>query len=134
MIVEKSESLPIHSEPDVVLVRHQVRVHALELNLGAVDQTKIVTAASEIARNTLTYGKGGIALIEIVRMSLRRGLRLQFVDKGPGIADIEQALTNGFTTGKSLGMGLGGAKRLVNEFSIVSELGKGTHVTLIRWK
>ena len=134
MTVEKSESARIATEQDVVLVRQLVRARALELGLGTVDQTKIVTAASEIARNTLVYGKGGTALVETVRHGLRAGLRLQFEDQGPGIADITQALTDGFTTGKSLGMGLGGAKRLVNEFYIVSEPGRGTHVTLIRWK
>ena len=134
MIIEKSETFEIQSEPDVVRVRQAVRSWAVSLNFGAVDQTKIVTAASEIARNTLVYGLGGTATLEIVENQSRKGLRLHFVDAGPGIASIEQALTDGFTTGGSLGLGLGGAKRLVNEFYIESQPGKGTHVTLIRWK
>ncbi len=134
MIVEKSEIYGIHSEQDVVLVRQAVRAWALELGLGVVDQTKIVTAASEIARNTLVYGKGGQATLQLVSRDFRKGLRLQFEDNGPGIPNIEQALTNGYTTGGSLGLGLGGSKRLVNEFYIESRVGEGTHVTLIRWK
>lgn len=134
MIIEKSESFGIQSEPDVVRVRQAVRAWAISLNFGAVDQTKIVTAASEIARNTLVYGKGGTATLEVVSDNLRKGLRLHFDDQGPGIPDVEQALTNGFTTGGSLGLGFGGAKRLVNEFYVSTTVGEGTRVTLIRWK
>jgi serine/threonine-protein kinase RsbT len=134
MNVEKSERLGIHSEPDVVQVRQKVRAWAIELSFGAVDQTKIVTAASEIARNTLVYGKGGSVTIQRVSKNLRTGICLIFEDNGPGIADIDQALTDGFSTGRSMGLGLGGAKRLVNEFDVESESGKGTRVTLIRWK
>lgn len=134
MTIEKSETLLIQSEPDVVLVRQAVRTWSVELQFGSVDQTKIVTAASEIARNTLVYGGGGTATLEMIRENLRRGLRVCFADEGPGIPDIERALTSGFTTGGSLGLGLGGAKRLVNEFYIESKLGEGTRVTLVRWK
>jgi serine/threonine-protein kinase RsbT len=134
MTVEKSETLNIRTEPDVVLVRQAVRAWAVELAFGPVDQTKIVTAASEIARNTLVYGNGGTVTLEIVNNNLRRGLHLCFADQGPGIADVEQALTNGFTTGGSMGLGFGGAKRLVNEFYVETKLGEGTRVTLIRWK
>lgn len=134
MTVEKSETLVIQSEPDVVLVRQAVRAWATALGFGAVDQTKIVTAASEITRNTLVYGRGGTATLEVVARQMRQGLRLIFDDHGPGIADMGQALRDGFTTGNSLGLGLGGAKRLVNEFYIESTVGEGTRVTLIRWK
>lgn len=134
MTIEKSETLPIKTEQDVVVVRQAVRVWASELQFGSVDQTKIVTASSEIARNTFVYGGGGSATLEIVTDNLRQGLRLRFEDKGPGIADIEQALTSGFSTGGSLGLGFGGAKRLVNEFYVESQVGEGTRVTLIRWK
>ncbi|MBC8138992.1 MAG: anti-sigma regulatory factor [Fibrella sp.] len=134
MTVEKSETLPIRSEQDVVLVRQAVRAWASELVFGSVDQTKIVTASSEIARNTLVYGGGGTATLEVVTNDFRKGLRLCFEDQGPGIADIEQALTNGYSTGGSLGLGFGGAKRLVNEFYVETKLGEGTRVTLIRWK
>ena len=102
--------------------------------MSLVDQTKIVTAASELARNTLDYGGGGEVRLEIVEQGGRRGVRLTFEDKGPGIADIEQALKDGFTTGKGLGLGLGGAKRLCNEFSIDSKPAIGTKVTIARWK
>ncbi|MBC7807239.1 MAG: anti-sigma regulatory factor [Akkermansiaceae bacterium] len=135
MTIEKSQALVIQTEQDVVLVRQAVRVWATELQFGSVDQTKIVTASSEIARNTLVYGNGGTATLEIVVAdSLRKGLRLHFEDKGPGIASVEQALTNGYSTGGSMGLGFGGAKRLVNEFYVETKLGEGTRVTLIRWK
>ncbi len=134
MTVEKSETLPIQSEQDVVLVRQAVRAWATELAFGSVDQTRIVTASSEIARNTLVYGGGGSATLEIVTDNLRKGLRLRFEDRGPGIASVDQALTNGYSTGGSLGLGFGGAKRLVNEFYVETKIGEGTRVTLIRWK
>ncbi|CAH2604326.1 Serine/threonine-protein kinase RsbT [Rhodovastum atsumiense] len=128
------ESLPIRSSDDVVRIRQAVRLHAVQAGLGLVDQTKIITAASEIARNTLDYGGGGSVLIETLSDGPRRGVRLTFEDQGPGIPDIEQALTDGFTTGGGLGLGLGGARRLCNEFHIVSRSGEGTRVTLARWK
>ncbi|MCJ2050093.1 anti-sigma regulatory factor [Methylobacterium sp. J-070] len=132
--VTKAETLPIRSGDDVVRVRQRVRALAIEIGLGLVDQTKIVTAASELARNTLDYGGGGDMRAEIVLAGMRKGLRLTFEDQGPGIADIEQALTDHYTSGGGLGLGLGGAKRLSNEFHIESTPGAGTRVTIARWK
>jgi serine/threonine-protein kinase RsbT len=126
--------MSIQSSADVVLVRQAVRQLAVELRFSLIDQTKIVTAASELARNTLDYGGGGMVKLEALQEGIRRGLRLTFEDKGPGIPDIELALKDGFTTGGGLGMGLSGTKRLVNEFNIVSEVGKGTCVTITKWK
>lgn len=130
----KREVQPIQSSSDVVLARQKVRHWATELRFTLVDQTKLVTAASELARNTLDHGRGGHMLVEMVEDSPKTGLRLTFEDKGPGIADINQALRDGFTTGNGMGLGLGGSKRLVNEFQIESEPGKGTRITVIRWK
>jgi serine/threonine-protein kinase RsbT len=130
----RREMHEIRSSDDVVRVRQQVRACAMEAGLSLVDQTKIITAASELARNTLDYGGGGSAVIELVREDLRTGVRLIFEDSGPGIADIERAMQDGFTTGSGLGLGLGGAKRLSNEFSIYSEPGEGTRITIARWK
>jgi serine/threonine-protein kinase RsbT len=127
-------TVAIQSGEDVVRVRQEVRRFAIEAGLGLVDQTKIVTAASELARNTLDYGKGGQAMIEIVQAGARRGVKIVFEDNGPGIPDIEQALKDGFTTGKGMGLGLGGARRLCNEFAIESAPGKGTRITVARWK
>src|SRR5277367_4377960 len=129
-----SESLAVETSEDIVKVRQAVRKKAVELGFGLVDQTKLVTAASELARNTLDYGGGGE--VEITRLSEppRRGVRLVFSDKGPGIADIELALKDGFTSGGGLGLGLSGAKRLSNEFSIESKVGEGTQVTIARWR
>jgi serine/threonine-protein kinase RsbT len=134
MPTTKIERLDIKVSDDVVRVRQLSRTFALEVGLSLVDQTKIVTAASELARNTLDYGGGGSVVVEIVEQAGRRGLRLTFDDKGPGIADIEQALKDGFTSGKGMGLGLGGAKRLCNEFSIASKPGEGTKVSIARWK
>jgi serine/threonine-protein kinase RsbT len=106
----------------------------VELRFSLVDQTKIVTAASELARNTLDYGGGGTVKLEVLQDGIRQGLQLMFEDKGPGIPDIELALKDGFTTGNGLGMGLSGTKRLVNEFKIVSQVGEGTCVTITKWK
>jgi serine/threonine-protein kinase RsbT len=130
----RTERLDIRSSDDVVRVRQLARTMALEAGLGLVDQTKIITAASELARNTLDYGGGGFVLAELVEAIGRRGLRLTFEDKGPGIPDIDAALKDGFTTGKGMGLGLGGAKRLSNEFSIRSRHGEGTKVVITRWK
>jgi serine/threonine-protein kinase RsbT len=132
--MQKSETMTIQSSADVVLVRQSVRQFAVELGFGLVDQTKIVTAASELARNTLDYGGGGSVMLETIQENGRRGLRLTFEDQGPGIPDIEMALKDGFTTGGGLGMGLGGAKRLSNEFEITSVVGEGTQVRIVRWK
>lgn len=127
-------TLPIRSGEDVVRVRQEVRRLAIEAGLGLVDQTKIVTAASEIARNTLDYGKGGHAVMDIVQNGGRRGVRIVFEDNGPGIPDIDLALKDGYTSGKGMGLGLGGARRLCNEFILVSTPGKGTSVTIARWR
>jgi serine/threonine-protein kinase RsbT len=134
MPTTKTEQIEIRISDDVVRVRQLTRTFAVEVGLGLVDQTKIVTASSEIARNTLDYGGGGQVTAEIVDQGGRRGVRLTFDDKGPGIADIEQALKDGFTSGKGMGLGLGGAKRLSNEFSIASKPGEGTKVVIARWK
>lgn len=134
MIVVRDDTFPIRASDDVVRVRQEVRARAVDAGFGLVDQTKVVTAASELARNTLDYGGGGTVRIELVENGPRRGLRLSFEDKGPGIPDIELALRNGYTTGGGLGLGLGGAKRLSNEFEIHSALGEGTRVTVVRWK
>jgi len=134
LAVEKSSELGLGSQDDVVLVRQAVRSAAVEIGLNLIDQTKVVTAASELARNTVVHGGGGVARIEIVRESMRRGIRLTFEDKGPGIRDIERAMQDGFTTGSGLGLGLGGAKRLCNDFQLESRPGEGTRVTITRWK
>ncbi len=134
MTAENPRELPLTTQDDVVVVRQAVRARAVEIGLGLVDQTKIVTAASELARNTVVHGKGGIALIETVADTTRRGVRLTFADQGPGIPNLEQAMRDGFTTGAGLGLGLGGAKRLSSEFAIQSAPGQGTRVTIVRWK
>ena len=130
----KSERLPIRASEDVVAVRQQVRKAAQDIGLSLVDQTKVVTAASEIARNTLIHGGGGWGTVEVIEANARRGLRAIFEDQGPGIQDIDRALQDGFTTAGGLGLGLGGAKRLSNEFEIESRPGHGTKITLVRWK
>jgi serine/threonine-protein kinase RsbT len=130
----KRETVPIRTSSDVVLARQKVREWALELKFSIVDQTKIVTAASELARNTLEHGKGGKINLEVVEDISRRGLKLVFEDEGPGIHDLTAALRDGFTTSGGMGLGLGGSRRLVNDFAIESEPGKGTKVTVVRWK
>jgi len=132
--VLKSESLPIRTSEDVVVVRQAVRIQAVSLGFGLVDQTKLVTASSELARNTLEYGGGGAAQLEVIQNDQRAGLRIVFEDQGPGIANIEQALADGYTTAGGLGLGLGGAKRLSHEFEISSKPGAGTRVSILRWK
>jgi len=134
MQVASSESFEIRSSEDVVIVRQAVRRHAVALGFNLIDQTKIVTAASELARNTLLHGGGGSAAVETVRKGVSAGLKLIFVDEGPGIADIDLAMKDGYTSKGGMGLGLGGAKRLSNEFEIESEPGKGTRVAIIRWK
>ena len=124
----------IRGDPDVVRVRQAVRAHALALRFSLVDQTKLVTAASELARNTLEHGGGGTFRMEALEAPPRRGLRLVFEDQGPGIPNVELALRDGYTTGGGLGLGLGGSKRLVNEFEIDTAPGRGTRVTVIRWR
>src|SRR5689334_25439736 len=134
MAVTKSEIVPVRTEHDIVLARQQVRKLAQELAFGLVDQTKMVTAASELARNTVIYGGGGEMRWEVLGDGSRRGLRLHFIDQGPGIPDLGQALTDGWTSGSGMGLGLSGAKRLVNEFEIETAPGRGTRVTVTRWK
>lgn len=131
---KEASLLQIRTSDDVVRVRQEVRSKAVAVGLGLVDQTKIVTAASELARNALDYGGGGTLSISLINDGIRRGLRLVVEDKGPGIADIQQALKDGFTTGHGLGLGLSGAKRLSNEFGIESTVGVGTRITIARWK
>jgi len=130
----KTETLRLRTDEDVVRVRQVVRAWMVEQSFGLVAQTKMVTATSELARNTVTYGGGGSAQLELLDQSGRAGLSVTFEDQGPGIADIDLALQDGFTTGNGLGLGLGGAKRLVSEFEIWSELGKGTRVSITLWK
>ena len=127
------ETLPVREDADIVRVRQLVRVRAAELGFGVLDQTRLMTAASELGRNTLIHGGGGTMLLESLVKDQRRGVRLTFEDKGPGIADINQAMTDGYTTRGGLGLGLPGSKRLVNEFEIVSRVGEGTRVTATRW-
>ena len=134
MPVIKSDVLPLRTEQDIVLARQMVRKLTLELKFSLVDQTKMVTAASELARNTVTYGGGGTMQWENVLDGGRKGLRLKFEDKGPGIPNLELAMKDGWTSGNGLGMGLSGAKRLVNDFEIASKVGEGTRVAITRWK
>jgi serine/threonine-protein kinase RsbT len=134
MIVVKSSTVPVTNESDVVKVRQAVRALAVEIKLSLVDQTKVVTAASELGRNLLIYGGGGEVLLDIVREGVRQGLRAAFIDHGPGIPDIEQALKDGYTSGSGMGLGLGGAKRLVNDFELISNAAEGTRVTITKWR
>ncbi|HEX3885484.1 MAG TPA: ATP-binding protein [Stellaceae bacterium] len=134
MPVESSEDMPVASSDDVVRVRQVVRGKAVAAGFSLVDQTKLITAASEIARNTVDYGGGGTLTLETLREGARRGVRLIFVDQGPGIADLDQAMTDGYTSGSGLGLGLSGAKRLCNEFAVKTAVGEGTIVTLARWR
>ena len=130
----KSEAFPVMSSADVVKVRQVVRQWAGDLKFSLVEQTKLVTATSELARNALEHGGGGTMLAEVLEDGARKGIKLVFDDKGPGIADIELALRDGYTTGGGMGLGLSGSKRLVSDFQIKSEPGRGTTVTIIRWK
>ncbi len=134
MTVLKREQFPLQTSSDVVSARQRVRQMAIELRFSLVDQTKLVTAASELARNALDHGRGGQMSIEVVNGMSKTGLKLTFEDNGPGIPDIDMALKDGFTTGSGMGLGLGGSRRLVNEFAIESEVGKGTRITVVRWK
>lgn len=127
-------SLPIRSEEDIVATRQKVRALAQQLKFSLVDQTKMVTAASELSRNTLVHGGGGRMRWEVLEQGLRRGLRLHFEDEGPGIADVELALRDGWTSGGGMGLGLPGSKRLVHEFDLKSAPGQGTTVSITRWK
>lgn len=131
--VSDTDTLPIRSGDDVVRLRQLVRNRAQEIRLSLVDQTKLVTAASELARNTLVHGGSGSAVVETVEKAGRRGVRAAFVDSGPGIPDLDLAMTAGWTSGGGLGLGLSGAKRLVDEFDIDTEVGRGTSVTVVKW-
>jgi len=134
MAVLRDETRPIQSSQDVVAARQLTREWAVSMGFSLVDQTKIVTAASELARNAVLYGGGGSMKLEALNDGDRRGLRLTFEDQGPGIENVEQAMKDGFSTGTGLGLGLGGAKRLSNEFEIASRPGEGTRITITRWK
>jgi serine/threonine-protein kinase RsbT len=134
MAVTRRESYELAREEQIVRARQQVRKWAAEVGLSLVEQTKFVTAASELARNTIIHGGGGSVELELLDNGNKRGLRLTFADEGPGIADIQLALRDGYTTGNGLGLGLGGAKRLVSEFEIESRPGQGTRITITRWK
>lgn len=129
-----TETIPIKSAPDVVVTRQKVRAATIAQGFSLIEQTKVITAASELARNTLDYGRGGEVLIECLESAGRKGVRLSFIDQGPGIENMDLALTDGYTTGGGLGMGLTGARRLMNEFEIDSKVGEGTRVTVTKWK
>lgn len=133
-MVVKAAQYVLRTDVDIIAARKGVSEWAREIALSILDRTKVVTAASELARNTVVYGRGGMMSLEIIRDAGREGLRLIFMDHGPGIADIAQALGDGYSTGGSLGMGLPGARRLVNEFAVTSTVGEGTCVTAVRWK
>lgn len=133
-MAESAVTLPLHGSGDLVRMRQAVREHAVRQGLSLVDQTKLVTAASELGRNAIDYGGGGEVTIIALESGARRGVRLVVSDQGPGIADIELAMRDGYSTGSGLGLGLGGAKRLCNEFSIDSKPGAGTRVTVARWR
>jgi serine/threonine-protein kinase RsbT len=134
MRVLNCEELPLRTAEDIVIVRQAVRKKAIALGFGLVDQTKFVTAASELARNTLDYGGGGTARLELVQNQFKNGIRVVFEDTGPGIPDIDLAMTEGYTSGNGMGLGLSGAKRLSHEFEIWSQPGEGTRVSILRWK
>jgi len=134
MDVTKTETLPLEQEQDIVMARAAVRKLTQELKFSLVDQTKMVTAASEIARNTLIHGGGGLMTWEVLADGIKNGLRLIFEDKGQGIPNMDLAMMDGWTSGSGLGMGLSGTKRLVNEFDIESQVGVGTRVTIARWR
>lgn len=134
MATTRREILSVTASDAVVMVRHAVREFAVEARLSLVDQTKLVTAASELARNMVVYGGGGEVTLEHLEIDGRAGVRVTFEDRGPGIADIEQAMRDGFTSGGGLGLGLGGSKRLVQDFDLRSEVGKGTTIAIARWK
>lgn len=127
------DTMSVEREQDVVPFRNRVKEYAVKIRMGLVNQTKLITAASELVRNMLRYAEKGTVLIEVISRGRDSGIRLTFEDRGPGIADIGQALKDGYSTGKSLGLGLPGARRLVNEFDIQSEVGKGTKVTIVKW-
>ncbi|HEY5750628.1 MAG TPA: anti-sigma regulatory factor [Chryseolinea sp.] len=134
MVTLNKETMSVVRETDVIPFRNRIKEMAIKIGMGLVNQTKLITAASELARNMLKYAKGGKVFIEVISKGRENGIRLVFKDEGPGIPDITMAMKDGFSTGKSLGLGLPGTKRLVSEFHIESEMGKGTTVTVIKWK
>jgi serine/threonine-protein kinase RsbT len=134
MVVLNKEVMNIIREVDVIPFRNRLKEYGVKIGMSLLNQTKVMTAASELARNMLKYAGGGKVLIEIVNKGKDNGMRLTFIDEGPGIKDIRLAMQDGYSSGKSLGLGLPGTKRLVSEFDIVSEVGKGTKVTIIKWK
>jgi serine/threonine-protein kinase RsbT len=134
MTALKTETFPVQSDSDIVLVRQRVRAWAVDMQFSLVDQTKLVTAASELARNTVEHGRGGELHMDVVMYGVKKGLRLTFVDRGPGIPDVQMALKDGFSTGGGMGLGLSGSRRLVHDFEIQSKPGDGTRVTVTRWK
>lgn len=135
MVILNKETIKIETEQDAVFLRKRVTEYAAKIKMGLVNQTKLLTAASELVRNMLRYAGKGQVLCEVISVSvLQTGIRLTFIDKGPGIKNVEEAMKDGFSTGKSLGVGLPGAKRLVNEFEIKSQVGKGTNVSILKWK
>jgi serine/threonine-protein kinase RsbT len=134
MPAPNGEVLAIRTSTDVVMVRQSVRALAAQIGFSLVDQTKIVTAASELARNALEHGGGGSAKVEVVTQGIRKGIRMIFEDKGPGIPDVKLAMTDGYTTGSGMGLGLSGSKRLVSELNVVTKVGEGTSVTATKWK
>ena len=134
MITRRREVLQLRGDNDVVRARQAVRAMCAEAGFTLVDQTKMVTAASELARNTIIHGRGGTAILESLEDGQRKGVRISFEDQGPGIPDIAQALRDGYTSGNGMGLGLGGSRRLVNEFDITSVVGEGTRVVAVRWR
>lgn len=134
MMVLRNDLLPLRVPSDVVTIRQLVRSRAIELGFSLVEQTKVVTAASELARNTLNHGGGGNARVELLVDGARKGLRMTFEDRGSGIADVARALQDGYSTSSGLGLGLGGARRLMGEFDIQSKPGEGTRVSAVRWR
>src|SRR3954469_21185916 len=134
MLTARTDRIPVRGQHDIVNVRQVVRGWCLGVGMGLVDLTKMVTAASEIARNTLEYGGGGTLTIEELRDGIRVGVRLVFEDRGPGIADLDRAMTDGYTSGTGMGLGLGGTRRLVDQFEITSTPGEGTRVAITKWK
>ena len=134
MPTPQNDVFQVRESADVVQVRQAVRTLAASLGFSLIDQTKVVTAASELARNTLEHGGGGTARLESLSQGLKKGIRLTFEDSGKGIADIKLALTDGYTTGSGMGLGLSGSKRLVNEFDLYTKVGEGTRVTITKWK
>jgi len=134
MVVQKSETLSLTTHTDIVLARQKARQWAIELGFRLIDQTKIVTATSELARNTVDYGGGGVMRLEVIKDGMRNGFRLTFEDEGPGIPDINLALQDGYTTGNGMGLGLSGSKRLMDDMTISSAPGQGTQISIVRWK